>query len=1180
MKRKLLAWILLCTMLVSVFPLTVFAAEPLCPGTGEDHRKDTNCTSYSEIQTVPSVCGKQGHILYECNVCKERFATPLKPIGEDDHIFETIEEEVPATCTEPGKKKVEECTICHTKRGGEEIKALGHDMVEIDRTGSCLEAGVITTQCSRCPDVIVETPIDSTGTGHTWSKTPTSIKVEPTWDKNGVAVYTCEVCIATKEVKILALGHEHDMTHHEKVAEKCGVAGTVEYWSCSICEKNFKDEPGTTEYTDAELVIPAREHNLDLENGATLIDEKKSTCTEAGYIIIKCGHADCGAEITTNYELLNHTYKPEPTYDQAATCTTWGYTVEVCTACGDKKEIQTETPLGHTLWNDKSNTDAVEDPMTCEKDGTRTWNCGRCGEAQSETVEKTGHTVVTFTVLASCITYEYTFTYCSNEHCSKALAGTYTDEAGNEYNIKVDNKEVHFLEFVSVGTTFDPNHHHSFVEEFVINAPTCTRDGSAIGFCKACHIRDITVVLPATGHNIENVTWTVETPATCEAAGYRYKLCSVCDEKAVEETPAATGHDWEAGTPVAPTCQADGYTLYTCANDPTHTKNDDIVKFQEPAAPKDWYETYEAAKAAHPGLAAEDAGTVLRKGHCTLVGLTIYICSECERNVLVRFGETTGDGKHVDPGTYSGANEKAAMAPTCTEAGWTAAYTCSRCETFIESTPIEALGHDVVTDEAKDPTCTETGLTEGSHCTRCGVLVAQEEIPALGHDWTEATCEAPKTCDRCDLTESKALGHDYRIIDERTGNCELYGYKHYGCVNCQDKTTKEYALEYIDSYVAAIGHDYVLNEELSTPATCTETGIDMYICGNCQDEDPRETAALGHINEAEETIKESCTDTTEDRYCVRCKTEIEKPHSAEKTVDVAATCKEYGYTLKYCLDCGWSEISNVDGTYLADHTWGDWIVTTPPTQTEKGEETSTCSVCDDTRTQEIPALAGIKYTLSVDNATVAGSDITDSSLIAVTVAISGSDVAVQGLKFNLNYDPNVLKFEKYEFVSANFTTLTSAHDNGGYVSVLAWTPNNESGKTTDHVVTTTAEAVVVLYFRVDYVDAQTMTVDPYTTALSLDGFDTINTDGKVAAEGDTADITIVKFLDVNKDGDVTLVDLQTAIMMVTGEVEFDYKSSIDTDKNGVVDFVDIQNLCNYIIGAATYEELEALGVIA
>ena len=57
----------------------------------------------------------------------------------------------------------------------------------------------------------------------------------------------------------------------------------------------------------------------------------------------------------------------------------------------------------------------------------------------------------------------------------------------------------------------------------------------------------------------------------------------------------------------------------------------------------------------------------------------------------------------------------------------------------VEKETIPALGHTVVTTEAVAPTCTEPGYTAGKKCSLCNEIIeAQKEIPALGHtpsDW-------------------------------------------------------------------------------------------------------------------------------------------------------------------------------------------------------------------------------------------------------------------------------------------------------------------------------------------------------------------------------------------------------------------------------------------------------------
>lgn len=76
-------------------------------------------------------------------------------------------------------------------------------------------------------------------------------------------------------------------------------------------------------------------------------------------------------------------------------------------------------------------------------------------------------------------------------------------------------------------------------------------------------------------------------------------------------------------------------------------------------------------------------------------------------------------------------------------------------------------------------------------------------------------------------------------------------------------------------------------------------------------------------------------------------------HSYVDTV-TPPTCTEQGYTTHTCSIC---QDSYVD-TYVDanGHSYGEWVVTKPATETEKGEKQRTCSVCGDVETGEIPEL--------------------------------------------------------------------------------------------------------------------------------------------------------------------------------------------------------------------------------
>ena len=92
-------------------------------------------------------------------------------------------------------------------------------------------------------------------------------------------------------------------------------------------------------------------------------------------------------------------------------------------------------------------------------------------------------------------------------------------------------------------------------------APTCTEPGwNAYSTCKNC---DYTTYaeLPALNHDL--VQHEAQAPTCTEIGWNAYKTCSRCDHTTYTELPALN-HDYQAVT-VAPTCEADGYTVFTCS---------------------------------------------------------------------------------------------------------------------------------------------------------------------------------------------------------------------------------------------------------------------------------------------------------------------------------------------------------------------------------------------------------------------------------------------------------------------------------------------------------------------------------------------------------------------------------------------------------------------------------------
>lgn len=72
---------------------------------------------------------------------------------------------------------------------------------------------------------------------------------------------------------------------------------------------------------------------------------------------------------------------------------------------------------------------------------------------------------------------------------------------------------------------------------------------------------------------------------------------------------------------------------------------------------------------------------------------------------------------------------------------------------------ITLCGHDYQPEFYQAPTCLQAGY-QNYRCQKCGD-VQQQLSPPLGHCYGSATCIAPKSCNRCGMTEGTALGHHY-----------------------------------------------------------------------------------------------------------------------------------------------------------------------------------------------------------------------------------------------------------------------------------------------------------------------------------------------------------------------------------------------------------------------------------
>ena len=186
--------------------------------------------------------------------------------------------------------------------------------------------------------------------------------------------------------------------------------------------------------------------------------------------------------------------------------------------------------------------------------------------------------------------------------------------------------------------------------------------------------------------------------------------------------------------------------------------------------------------------------------------------------------------------------------------------------------------------------------------------------------------------------------------------CTKTGVKQYTCTICSETKTEE---------IAALGHDYSSDWTIDTAAACETVGSKSHHCTRCDSKiDVTEIPASGHSwNDGAITTEPTCTDegvkTFTCNACGKTRTEavaaLGHNYSSDWTIDTAAACETVGSKSHHCTRCD----SKKDVTEIpasGKHTWNNGVITKPATIAEEGVKTYTCTVCGVTRTETIAKL--------------------------------------------------------------------------------------------------------------------------------------------------------------------------------------------------------------------------------
>ena len=600
-----------------------------------------------------------------------------------------------------------------------------------------------------------------------------------TCTKAGVKTYTCTVCNDKKTETLAALEHSYgkptyawnginctaervcsrDSSHKETETVTAAVE-TTRAATCTLEELSTYTAVFTNtafNHQKKENVVTA--NKLGHDYAVDFTEDKPATCTENGSKSRHCSRCDAKTDVT----VIPATGHQEVTDAAVApTCTQTGLTEgKHCSVCNTVLVKQTIVEKLPHSWDEGVETKAP----TCTEAGVKTFTCSQCHNTKTEPISALGHDWGAWNVMTPATE---TTEGSETRTCQRDLSHTETRSIP-----KLDhthNMEYHPAVDADCGTNTPGN-----IEYWVCS-------GCKKVFSDADGRDEIALdqtVLPF-AHDLDTA-WSWD-------ESNHWHECKKCGQK-----PDSAAHKYDDDSDTD--CNICGYTRVII---PPHTHSLTLV----PAVPATcvsagniaYYRCAECRQmfrddgGAEPVTEAEVKLSPL--GHTPSGDWSHDESShwhECQNNCGVKLDlaahvysdendrdcNTCGYIRVITPSHTHSLTLVPAVPATCASAGNIEHYRCTVCgnlfgdssgtrELTAADVTTAKLPHTPETIPAVPATCEQSGMTEGSKCSVCQeVITAQTTIPALNHDWQEATCETPKTCTRCHVTQGKALGHDW-----------------------------------------------------------------------------------------------------------------------------------------------------------------------------------------------------------------------------------------------------------------------------------------------------------------------------------------------------------------------------------------------------------------------------------
>ncbi len=485
------------------------------------------------------------------------------------------------------------------------------------------------------------------------------------------------------------------------------------------------------------------------------------------------------------------------------TCESNGLTAgKHCSVCGKVYVSQQVIPaLGHKYGDIVSNEDGTHSAV-CKNDNSHVFT-ENCKGGVATCTEKAKCEVCN-AYYGEILPHEYK-TVVTKPTCTEKGFTTYTCDCGDSY---VDN----YVDALG----------HKY-QEFVTE-PTCTEKGFTTYTCD-CGDTYVDNYVDALGHAYgeftsngndthskvcanDNSHVITENCLGGTATCVDRAVCEVCNV-AYGET---LSHEYQANV-TNPTCEAQGYTTYTC------DCGDSYVDNYVDAVGHAYGEFVSNGNDTHSKVCANDNSHVVTE-NCKGGVATCTEKAKCEI-CNAYYGEKL-------PHEYKTVVTK----PTCTEKGFTT-YTCDCGDSYIDNY-VDALGHsyqEVVTK----PTCEEKGFT--TYTCYCGDSYVDNYVDAIGHAYGEFISNGNDT-------HSKECENDNsHVVTENCRGGQATVTKRAICEVCNH----EYG-DLLEHFVHTYNEQIISEEYLKSPATCDSKAVYYYacICGGYSEETFEYGEALGH----------------------------------------------------------------------------------------------------------------------------------------------------------------------------------------------------------------------------------------------------------------------------------------------------------------------------------------------